>query len=78
MPALRDNLNNLEIMNAIRSDARREYQEMVPEATKANVQETISDIMHEDITRNQFMNALVNRIGSTIVQDMLTPTFRYA
>ena len=71
MPALRDNLNNLEIMNAIRSDARREYQEMVPEATKANIQETISDIMHEDITRNQFMNALVNRIGSTIVRDIV-------
>ena len=71
MPALRDNLNNLEIMNAIRSDARREYQEMVPEATKANIHETISDIMSEDITRNQFMNALVNRIGSTIVRDIV-------
>lgn len=71
MPALRDNLNNLEIMNAIRSDARREYQEMVPEATKANIQETISDIMSEDITRNQFMNSLVNRIGSTIIRDIV-------
>lgn len=71
MPALRDNLNNIEIMNAIRSDARREYQEMVPEATKANIQETVSDIMRDDITRNQFMNALVNRIGSTIVRDIV-------
>ena len=42
MPQLRDDTSNIDILNAIRSDARLDYQNMVPEATKANIQETIS------------------------------------
>lgn len=71
MPDLRDGLTNVDILNAIRSDARLDYQERIPEATKANIQETMSEIMHEDTTRNAFMNALVNRIGSIIIRDMV-------
>lgn len=70
MPRLRDDVSNVDMLNAIRSDARRDYQEMVPEATKANIQDTIQGIMSDNITRNEFMNALVNRIGSTIVRDI--------
>ncbi len=70
MPRLRDDVSNIDMLNAIRSDARRDYQEMVPEATKANIQETIQGIMSENISRNEFMSALINRIGSTIVRDI--------
>ena len=70
MPQLRDDTSNIDILNAIRSDARYDYQNMVPEATKANIQETISSIMSDNITRNEFMSALINRIGSTIVRDI--------
>lgn len=70
MPQLRDDTSNIDILNAIRSDARYDYQNMVPEATKANIQETISGIMSDNITRNEFMSALINRIGSTIVRDI--------
>lgn len=70
MPRLRDDISNVDMLNAIRSDARRDYQEMIPEATKANIQETIQGIMSDNITRNEFMNALVNRIGSTVVRDI--------
>lgn len=70
MPQLRDDTSNIDILNAIRSDARYDYQNMVPEATKANIQETISHIMSDNITRNEFMSALINRIGSTIVRDI--------
>lgn len=70
MPRLRDDVSNIDMLNAIRSDARRDYQEMVPEATKANVQETIQGIMSDNITRNEFMSALINRIGSTVVRDI--------
>lgn len=70
MPTLRDDVNNVDMLNAIRSDARRDYQEMVPEATKANISETIAGIMSDNITRNEFMGALVNRIGSTIIRDI--------
>lgn len=70
MPQLRDDTSNIDMLNAIRTDARSDYQNMVPEATKANVQETIAGIMSDNITRNQFMNSLINRIGSTIVRDI--------
>ena len=70
MPQLRDDTSNIDILNAIRSDARYDYQNMAPEATKANIQETISGIMSDNITRNEFMSALINRIGSTIVRDI--------
>jgi hypothetical protein len=70
MPQLRDDTTNIDILNAIRSDARYDYQNMVPEATKANIQETIAGIMSDNITRNEFVSALINRIGSTIVRDI--------
>ena len=70
MPQLRDDTSNVDILNAIRSDARYDYQNMVPEATKANIQETISGIMSDNITRNEFLSALINRIGSTLVRDI--------
>ena len=71
MPKLRDDINNVDILNAVRSDARRDYQEMVPEATKANIKDTIAGIMSDDISRNEFLRALVNRIGSTLVRDIV-------
>ena len=70
MPQLRDDTSNIDMLNAIRTDARSDYQNMVPEATKANIQDTIAGIMSDNITRNQFMDALINRIGSTIVRDI--------
>lgn len=70
MPRLRDDVSNIDMLNAIRSDARMDYQQMVPEATKANIQETIQGIMSDNITRNEFMSALINRIGSTVVRDI--------
>lgn len=70
MPQLRDDTSNIDMLNAIRTDARSDYQNMVPEATKANIQDTIAGIMSDNITRNQFMNSLINRIGSTIVRDI--------
>ena len=70
MPQLRDDTSNIDILNAIRSDARYDYQMMVPEATKANIQETIAGIMSDNITRNEFMSALINRIGSVVVRDL--------
>ena len=70
MPQLRDDTSNIDILNAIRSDARYDYQTMVPEATKANIQETIAGIMSDNITRNEFMSALINRIGSVVVRDL--------
>lgn len=70
MPQLRDDTSNIDMLNAIRTDARSDYQNMVPEATKANIHKIIAEIMSDNITRNQFMNSLINRIGSTIVRDI--------
>ena len=70
MSKLRDGVTNAEILNAIRADARLDYQRIVPEATKANIEETIGTIMNHEWARNQFVDALFNQIGSTIVRDI--------
>ena len=70
MSKLRDGVTNAEILNAIRADARLDYQRIVPEATKANIEETIGTIMNHEWAPNQFVDALFNQIGSTIVRDI--------
>lgn len=56
------------ILNAIRKNASLDYQRRVPEATKANVKDTISKMMNYNPTRNEFIDALVNQIGMVIVR----------
>lgn len=67
---LRDSLTNMDILNAIRADARVDYQRVVPDATKGNIRETMETIFEHDWTRNQFVDALFNQIGSTVVRDI--------
>lgn len=64
--ALRDNAS---ILNAIRNESSSDYQRRVPEATKANIQETMNSIYSFKSTRNEFVDALVNRIGLVIARN---------
>jgi hypothetical protein len=62
------NPSNLQVLNAIRGIAGSDYQARVPAATKANVQETVEQMWDFAPTRNRFIDALVNVIGSQIVK----------
>lgn len=63
--------SNEAILNGIRNDASLDYQRRVPEATKANMQEMIDNLRDNRPGYNEFVDALVNRIGLTIGRNMI-------
>lgn len=58
--------NNVNILNAIRRNATIDYQRRIPAATQANVQDVVRGMLSWSPTRNEFVDALVNRIGMNI------------
>lgn len=63
------NTNNVAILNAIRYDASIGYQNRIPEATKANVQDTVKSLVSYRPHFNEFVDALVNRIGLVMARN---------
>lgn len=61
--------NMVEILNTIRENASAEYQSRIPEATKTNIENVGSAITSYSADMNEFLNALVNRIALTVVQN---------
>jgi hypothetical protein len=68
---LREDLTNVEWLNAVRNEAGYDYQRRVPEATQANVQSVIQSLYSYKPLMNQFIDALVNRIGLVIFQNTI-------
>ena len=65
--------NNVDIFNAIRNSASANYQNYVPvaNASQDSVREIGAIIMQYNALQNEFLNALVNRIGLAIVNSKL-------
>lgn len=57
---------NADIFNAIRKNASTAYQNRIPNADKGNTQDTINNLIKFRPLRNEFVDALVNRIGLEI------------
>lgn len=57
------------IMDTIRLNGSTEYQERVPMATQATITEVGAPILTYQSTQNEFLNALVNRIALSIIQN---------
>lgn len=68
---LRDDMTNVDWLNAIRNEAGLEYQSRIPEATQANISDTVKRIFSYAPARNQFIDTLINRIGLTIFQNTI-------
>lgn len=66
---LTDKWSSVEWLNALRNTLGPEYQSTIPEATQANIAETIEQIFSYQATRNQVADALVNRIGLVIFKN---------
>jgi hypothetical protein len=62
---------NAKILNAIRADASPAYQSRIPNVTKANIQKSIETLMEIPVLRNEFIDALVNKIGLTIFRSKI-------
>lgn len=60
-------LGNVDILNAIRNDASQEFADAIPVASGDNVREVGRLIMDDQNYTNEFLMALVNRIGRTII-----------
>lgn len=58
---------NVDILNAIRNDASQEFADAIPVASGDNVREVGRLIMNDQNYTNEFLMALVNRIGRTII-----------
>lgn len=63
------NPNNVDVFNAIRKNATTEYQKRIPQATKANVQDVIQNLVNYTPVMNEFIESLVNRIGLEIYRN---------
>lgn len=61
--------SNADWLNAIRNELGYDYQQRIPEATQANVQDVVQKLWTFKPQMNQFIDALVNRIGLVIFQE---------
>lgn len=61
-------VSNAVMLDRIRNDLSMEYQSRVPKATQAGVAATMRAIMDYRPNKNEFIDALVNRIGSEIAR----------
>jgi hypothetical protein len=59
------------LLNAIKNEASAMYQDRIPDATQDNLAAVGTAILSYNETRNEFVNALLNRIGLTIAKNMM-------
>ena len=59
--------NGVNVLNVIRQNATAVYQDRIPEATAENLHEVGDAILTYEAQANEFVNALVNRIGLVIL-----------
>lgn len=57
------------ILNAIRNEASSDYQRRIPAATKANLDSVARNLWNYSPSRNEFIDAFVNRIGLVLFQN---------
>lgn len=59
---------NAQILNAIRTDASFAYQQRIPAATQGDITETVNNLLEYRPMMNEFVDALVNRIGDVVIK----------
>lgn len=59
------------LLNAIKTGASQAYKDIVPDATANNLAEVGTAILNWSATRNEFVNALFNRIGKVVISDKM-------
>jgi hypothetical protein len=67
----RETTSNVDILAAIRKNASPDYQRRIPDATKANISDTLKSLLNYRPAYNEFVDALVNQIGLIIVRNKI-------
>lgn len=62
---------SIDILNNVRANASGEYQERIPEATQTNISQIGNALQTYTLLYNEFCNALLNKIGKTIIEQKL-------
>lgn len=62
---------SVDILNNIRANASEEYQARIPEATRTNIASIGNALQAYTLLQNEFCEALVNKIGKTILETKL-------
>lgn len=62
---------SIDILNNIRNEASDEYAERIPEATQTNIATIGQSLQQYSILRNEFCEALINKIGRTILNQKM-------
>jgi hypothetical protein len=57
------------LLDAIRDEASPDYQARIPEATQAGLQATLRELNEYRPLKNEALNALVNKIGLTLIRN---------
>lgn len=70
IPSYRESSNEV-LLNALRGATSDYYQSRIPQVTEANIQDTIKTLLTVPTLRNEFADALVNRIGLVIFQSKI-------
>lgn len=63
--------NGVNVLNVVRQNATAVYQDRIPEATAENLHEVGDAILTYEAQANEFVNALVNRIGLVILNNRM-------
>ena len=63
--------NGVNVLNVIRQNASAVYQDRIPEATAENLHAVGDSILTYEAQANEFVNALVNRIGLVILNNRM-------
>jgi hypothetical protein len=67
-----NNPNNYDILNAIRGQSSTTYQDRIPDADKANIDDVIHNLLSWTPGMNEFIHSLVNVIGLQIYKNVNT------
>lgn len=62
---------SVDVLNNIRNNASEDYQSRIPEATRNNIASIGQAFEEYDLLFNEFISALVNKIGKTIIEQKL-------
>ena len=63
--------NGVKLLNTIRANSSAVYQDRIPEATAENIHDIGDAILSFEAQANEFVNALVNRIGLVILNNRM-------
>lgn len=63
--------NGVTLLNTIRANASTVYQDRIPEATAQNIHDVGEQILSFEAQANEFVNALINRIGLVILNNRM-------